>query len=140
MALRESVDLSVVLLIAIPVAGVVLGTLVSQMMPAFRLMQDRIDQINRVLREQVTGIRVVRAFVREPEEARRFETANDDLTSVSLRAGRYMSAMFPTVNFLINGSSVLVLWIGADRISSGEVQVGSLIAYLTYLVQILMSV
>jgi len=140
MALRESVHLSVVLLFAIPVAGVVLGLLVSQMMPAFRLMQDRIDQINRVLREQVTGIRVVRAFVREPEETTRFKTANNDLTAVSLRAGRFMSSMFPTVNFLINTSSVAVLWIGADRITGGDVQVGSLVAYLSYLVQILMSV
>ena len=140
MALRESVQLSVILVIAIPIAGIVLGLLVSQMVPAFRLMQDRIDQVNRVLREQITGIRVVRAFVREPEEVHRFNSANDDLTSVSLRAGRLMSSMFPTVNFLINASSVAVLWLGANLINSGEVQVGSLVAYLTYLVQILMSV
>ena len=110
------------------------------MVPAFRLMQDRIDQINRVLREQITGIRVVRAFVREPQESDRFAAANADLTEVSLRAGRLMSSMFPTVNLLINISSVAVLWIGADRIASGELQVGSLVAYLSYLVQILMSV
>src|SRR5262249_24090521 len=108
--------------------------------PAFRLMQERIDQVNRVLREQITGIRVVRAFVREPEEEQRFGEANQDLTDVSLRAGRLMASMFPTVNFLINASSVAVLWIGANQISSGKIQVGSLVAYLTYLVQILMSV
>jgi ATP-binding cassette subfamily B protein len=103
-------------------------------------MQERIDHVNRVLREQITGIRVVRAFVREPEEVQRFSDANADLTAVSLRAGRLMASMFPTVNLLINGSSVAVVWLGADRIASGELQVGSLVAYLTYLVQILMSV
>ncbi|MGO9872687.1 MAG: ABC transporter ATP-binding protein [Acidimicrobiia bacterium] len=140
MALRQDVGLSVILVVAMPVAGVVLGLLVSRMVPAFRLMQERIDQVNRVLREQITGIRVVRAFVREPEEARRFAKANEDLTEVSLRAGRLMSSMFPTVNLLINASSVGVLWLGASRVNSGQVQVGTLIAYLSYLVQILMSV
>jgi ATP-binding cassette subfamily B multidrug efflux pump len=103
-------------------------------------MQERIDQVNRVLREQITGIRVVRAFVREPEEAKRFSQANADLTQVSLRAGRLMSSMFPTVNLLINASSVAVLWIGASRVNSGQIEVGTLVAYLSYLVQILMSV
>jgi ATP-binding cassette subfamily B protein len=139
-AVRENVELSVVLVFAMPLAGVIMGILVSRMVPAFRLMQDRIDQVNRVLREQITGIRVVRAFVREPQEANRFEKANDGLTVVSLRAGRLQSSMFPTVNFLINVSSVAVLWLGADAISRGDAQVGSLVAYLTYLVQILMSV
>jgi ATP-binding cassette subfamily B protein len=140
MALREDVGLSVILVVAMPVAAVVLGLIVSQMVPSFRLMQERIDQVNRVLREQITGIRVVRAFVREPEETKRFSEANDDLTRVSLRAGRLMSSMFPTVNFLINASSTAVLWVGASRIADGDIQVGSLVAYLTYLVQILMSV
>lgn len=140
LALRQDVNLSVVLVVAMPVAAVVLGLVVSLMVPAFRLMQERIDQVNRVLREQITGIRVVRAFVREPQEARRFESANADLTDVSLRAGRLMSSMFPTVNFLINGSSIAVLWLGARYVDSGEVGVGTLVAYLTYLVQILMSV
>jgi len=140
MALRQDVGLSIVLVIAMPVAAIVLGLLVSQMVPAFRLMQERIDQINRVLREQITGIRVVRAFVREPHEARRFAAANEDLTETSLKAGRLMASMFPTVNLLINASSVAVLWLGASRVSSGDIQVGTLVAYLTYLVQILMSV
>ncbi len=140
LALRQDVGLSVILVVAMPVAAVVLGILVSQMVPAFRLMQERIDQVNRVLREQITGIRVVRAFVREPEEVQRFDTANDELTVVSLRAGRLMASMFPTVNVLINVSSVAVLWLGAERIAAGQMQVGSLVAYLTYLVQILMSV
>ncbi|HEV3226845.1 MAG TPA: ABC transporter ATP-binding protein, partial [Acidimicrobiales bacterium] len=140
MALRQDIGLSVILLVSMPAAAVILGLLVSQMVPAFRLMQDRIDQINRVLREQITGIRVVRAFVREPQEARRFEHSNAELTEVSLKAGRLMSSMFPTVNFLINFSSVGVLWLGANRIGTGDMQVGTLVAYLSYLVQILMSV
>ncbi len=140
LAVRQDVGLSIILVIAMPVAGVVLGLIVSRMVPAFRLMQERIDQVNRVLREQITGIRVVRAFVREPQEEKRFGEANRDLTVVSLRAGRLMSSMFPTVNFLINASSVGVLWLGASRVNSGQIQVGTLIAYLSYLVQILMSV
>src|SRR5437763_3364941 len=112
MALREDVGLSFILVVAMPVAAIVLGIIVSQMVPAFRVMQERIDQINRVMREQITGIRVVRAFVREPEEAKRFAGANQELTDVSLRAGRLMSAMFPTVNVLVNLSSIGVLWLG----------------------------
>jgi ATP-binding cassette, subfamily B, multidrug efflux pump len=139
-ALRQDVDLSAILVFSVPVAAVVLGTIVAKMVPSFRLMQERIDQINRVLREQITGIRVVRAFVREPEEKTRFATANAELTDTSLRAGRLMAAMFPTVNLLINFSSVAVLWFGANRIQSGHLHVGSLIAYLSYLIQILMSV
>ena len=140
LALHQDIGLSIILVISMPLAAIVLGFLVAQMVPAFRLMQERIDQVNRVLREQITGIRVVRAFVREPQEERRFAEANGDLTEVSLRAGRLMAAMFPTVNLLINASSVGVLWIGASRVNSGQIQVGTLIAYLTYLVQILMSV
>jgi ATP-binding cassette subfamily B protein len=139
-AVREDVGLSVILVVAIPVAAIVLGSIVVRMVPAFKRMQDCIDGINRILREQITGIRVVRAFVREPEETARFEAANDDLTATALRGGRLMTMMFPTVNLLTNLSSVAVLWIGADRINDGELQVGSLVAYLTYLVQILMSV
>jgi ATP-binding cassette subfamily B multidrug efflux pump len=140
MALRQDVGLSAVLLVSMPVAAVVLGIVVAQMVPAFRVMQDRLDEINRVLREQITGIRVVRAFVREPEETRRFATANQQLTDTALRAGRLMSSMFPIVNLLISVSSVGVLWIGANRVASGDIQVGSIVAYLSYLVQILMSV
>lgn len=139
-AMRQDLGLSAILAVSVPVAAVVLGFLVSRMVPAFRLMQERIDQINRVLREQITGIRVVRAFVREPQERARFDEANTDLTDTSLRAGRLMASMFPTVNLVINGSSIAVLWLGASRIQTGHMQVGSLIAYLSYLIQILMSV
>jgi ATP-binding cassette subfamily B protein len=139
-AVGQDVGLSAILLVSMPAAAIILGIVVARMVPAFQLMQERIDQINRVLREQITGIRVVRAFVREPEETRRFEGANEDLTETSLRAGRLMSSMFPLVNLIINLSSVAVLWVGADRIASGDINVGSLVAYLSYLVQILWSV
>ena len=140
MALREDVDLSIVLVIFMPVAVVVLGTIVFRMVPNFRRMQDHIDAINRVLREQITGIRVVRAFAREPQETERFRHANDDVTDAGMRGGRLMASMFPTVNLLINISSVAVLWIGADRVAAGDLEIGSLVAYLSYLIQILMSV
>ncbi|HET7523971.1 MAG TPA: ABC transporter ATP-binding protein [Acidimicrobiales bacterium] len=139
-ATRQDLGLSAILVVSVPVAAGILGLLVSQMVPAFRLMQERIDQINRVLREQITGIRVVRAFVREPQERARFAVANAELTDTSLRASRLMAAMFPTVNLVINASSVAVLWLGAGRIQAGHMQVGSLVAYLSYLIQILMSV
>jgi ATP-binding cassette subfamily B protein len=140
LALREDVGLSIVLVIAIPVAVIVLGLVILRMVPAFRLMQTRIDRINTVLREQITGIRVVRAFVREPEESARFAAANAGLTDVALRAGRLMSSLFPTVGLIVNMSSIAVLWVGATRVNNGDLQVGSLVAYLSYLLQILMSV
>jgi ATP-binding cassette subfamily B protein len=140
LAVSQDVGLSAILVVAIPAAAVILGVIVARMVPAFQLMQERVDQINRVLREQIAGMRVVRAFVREPQEAARFEEANADLTEVSLRAGRLMSSMFPIVNLLINVASVAVIWIGADRIANGDIEVGSMIAFLSYLVQILWSV
>ena len=140
MALRQDVGLSAILLVSMPAAAIILGIIVARMVPAFQRMQERIDQINRVLREQIAGIRVVRAFVREPQETKRFASANTDLTEVSLRAGRLMSSMFPLVNLIINVSSVAVLWIGANRIAQGDINVGSLVAFLSYLIQILWSV
>ncbi len=140
MAVREDVGLSVVLVVAIPVAIVLLGSIVYRMVPYFQAMQERVDKVNAVLREQITGIRVVRAFVREPEESARFEVANGELTDTALHSGRLMAAMFPTVTFIVNASSIGVLWVGADRISAGQMQIGSLVAYLTYLIQILMGV
>ena len=140
MALREDVGLSGILLFSIPALTIGVGLVISRMIPQFRLMQIRIDGINRVLREQITGIRVVRAFVREPDEAKRFKSVNDDLTETSLKTGRLMAFMFPLVSLVLNGSSVAVLWIGANRINSGAMSIGALIAFLSYLAQILMSV
>ena len=140
MALREDGPLSLILAVAIPALVIGVGIVVSQMVPQFQDMQERIDRVNQVLREQITGMRVVRAFVREPDEAKRFGEANADLTATSLRAGRLMAFMFPIVLFVLNVSSVAAIWFGGHRIGNGEMQIGSLIAFLSYLVQILMSV
>nr|WP_205831108.1 ABC transporter ATP-binding protein [Microbispora sp. CL1-1] len=139
MALRQDVGLSWLMLVCVPVLLVSIGLIVFRMVPQFRAMQTRIDVVNQVLREQLSGIRVVRAFVREREETRRFATANDELTGTALRVGRLTALIFPTVMLILNASSVAVLWFGAARVDSGEMQVGALTAFLMYLMQILMS-
>ena len=140
MAMRENLGLSWLLAIVVPALLLAVGLIVSRMVPSFRLVQERIDGVNRVLREQITGIRVVRAFVREPLETDRFRRTNDELTEVSIQAGRWLAAMFPVVMLIVNISSVAVLWFGGHRVDSGEMQIGSLTAFLSYLMQILMSV
>ena len=140
MALREDLGLGWVLAAAVPALFVCVGFVVSRMVPNFRKMQARIDEVNRVLREQITGIRVVRAFVREPYETERFGKANEDLTQVAVAAGRWMATMFPLVMLVVNVSSVAVIWFGGHRIDHGQMQVGALTAFLSYLMQILMSV
>ena len=140
MAVREDVGLSSMLLVSVPALMIPIGIVVTRMVPQFRLMQERIDTVNRILREQIIGIRVVRAFVREPDERARFGKANDDLTATSLRAGRLMAFMFPTVMLVMNLSMTGAVWIGADRIAEGAMPIGALVAFLSYLVQILMSV
>lgn len=140
MALREDSGLAWLLAVAIPIMAVVVVFIVSRMIPGFRVMQEKIDRINLILREQITGIRVVRAFVREPFETTRFGEANGDLTGVAIFTGRWMAAMFPVVMFVFNVSIVAVLWFGGHRIADGAMQVGSLTAFMAYLMQILMSV
>ncbi|MDR8413065.1 ABC transporter ATP-binding protein/permease [Nonomuraea sp. 3-1Str] len=140
LALRQDAALSSLLLVALPVMIVVVGVVVMRMRPHFRTMQERIDRINQVLREQITGIRVIRAFVRDRHERERFGVANDQLTDVSLRVGRLMALMFPTVMLVVNLSSVAVVWFGGHRIADGAMQVGALTAVISYLMQILMSV
>ena len=140
MALREDLDLSRLLLVCIPALAGSIGLIISRMIPKFRVMQPKIDTVNRVLREQITGMRVVRAFVREPAEEGRFDDANADLTGTALQIGKLQALMWPTVMLVFNMSSVAVLWFGAHRIASGHLEVGSLIAYLSYLMQILMAV
>jgi ATP-binding cassette, subfamily B, multidrug efflux pump len=140
MALRQDVGLSWLMLVSIPTLVVAIGLIVVRMVPQFRLMQARIDTVNRVLREQLSGIRVVRAFVREGAEADRFAAANAALTLTALRVGRLMVLIFPTVMLILNASSVAVLWFGAARVNSGEMQIGALTAFLMYLMLILMSV
>jgi ATP-binding cassette subfamily B protein len=140
MALSEDVGLSWLLMVSIPVLIVVIIAIIRQMVPQYQVMQDRIDSLNRVLREQITGMRVVRAFVREPYEAVRFGAANDDVTDTALVAGRLMALIFPTAIMMVNITTVGVVWFGSNRIASGDMQVGAMVAYITYLVQILMSV
>jgi ATP-binding cassette subfamily B protein len=126
--------------VVVPVLAIAVGIIISRMRPLFRLMQTRIDRMNRVLREQITGIRVIRAFVREPHERDRFAQANTDLFTVQLGVGRLMALMFPTVMLVMNVSSIAVMWFGGHRVDSGSMQIGALTAFLSYLMQILMSV
>ena len=140
MALRQDVGLSWLVVVAVPLLGVIVGFIISRMVPAYRVMQERVDTVNRVLREQTSGIRVLRAFVREPFEAERFGRANRELTDVSITVGRWMAAMFPAVILVLNAASVAVLWFGGIRVDAGAMEIGSLTAFLAYLVQILMSV
>jgi ATP-binding cassette subfamily B protein len=140
MALREDPGLSWLMAVCVPVLVLAIGAVIVAMVPQFRAMQARIDAINRILREQITGIRVVRAFVREPQEARRFGAANADLTATATRAGRLQALIFPIVMLVLNFSSVAVLWFGAARVDAGAMQIGALTAFLSYLMQILMAV
>lgn len=140
MALQQDLELSWLMVVAIPVLLVAIGLIIGRMVPLFRLMQARIDTVNRVLREQLTGIRVVRAFVRERLETERFERANADVTKTALDAGRLFALVFPVVMLIMNVTSVAVLWFGAFRIQDGSMQIGALTAFLTYLIQILMAV
>ncbi|MGN9890003.1 ABC transporter ATP-binding protein [Micromonospora sp. L31] len=140
MALREDLALSWLMLVCVPVLAIALGLVVRRMVPGFREMQTRIDTVNRVLREQITGIRVIRAFVREPYETDRFGVANADLTATALRVGRLMALIFPVIMLVLNVSSVAVLWFGAQRVDADQMQIGALTAFLQYLMQILMAV
>ncbi|MEU0544875.1 ABC transporter ATP-binding protein [Nocardia sp. NPDC005978] len=140
MALRESMALSWLLLIAVPALGLSMAFIITRMVPGFRRMQERIDVVNRVLREQITGIRVVRAFVRERQEAWRFGVANSELTEQSLFVGRYMALMFPLVMLISNVTAVGVIWFGGHAVDDGTMQIGSLTAMLSYIMQILTAV
>ncbi|WP_371496986.1 ABC transporter ATP-binding protein/permease [Kitasatospora sp. NBC_00374] len=140
MALNLDVPLSGLLLLVIPMLGAVVVVLIRRLRPQFRGMQTRIDGVNRILREQITGIRVIRAFVKDGHEQQRFGAANEELADVSLKVGRLLAFMFPAVMAVVNISSVAVLWFGAHRVDSGAMQIGALGAFLSYLMQILMSV
>ncbi|WP_410580789.1 ABC transporter ATP-binding protein [Amycolatopsis sp. lyj-108] len=140
MALNQDVTLSWLLVLAVPILGISVGVIIAKMRSAFRLMQERIDKINQILREQIMGIRVIRAFVKDTHERRRFTKANTELLDVSLVVGRLMALMFPIVMFVMNASSVAVLWFGGLRIDDGSMQIGALTAFLSYLMQILMAV
>lgn len=140
LALSENVTLSALLVVIVPVLAATAGVIVWRMVPHFRRMQKRIDAINSVLREQITGLRVVRAFVRERRESQRFGEVNEELFDTSLRVGRLMALTFPVVMLIMNLSSVAVLWFGAHLIEDGSMQIGSLTAFLSYLMYILMAV
>ncbi|HET6151384.1 MAG TPA: ABC transporter ATP-binding protein [Marmoricola sp.] len=140
MAIHVNLGLSWLVALVVPVLAGSIGFIVTRMVPNFRVMQVRIDEVNRLLREQITGVRVVRAFVREDRETKRFAEANEDLTDVAIKAGRWQAGMFPTVMLVANVASVAVLWFGGHRVESGHMQVGDLTAYLSYLMQIVMSV
>ncbi|MEU7640584.1 MULTISPECIES: ABC transporter ATP-binding protein [unclassified Streptomyces] len=140
MALNQDVPLSALLLVIVPVLAILVSLIVRRMRPLFRGVQERIDTVNRVLREQIAGIRVIRAFVRDRHERERFAEANTDLYDISIRAGRLMTMMFPLVMLIVNLSSVAVVWFGGLRIDSEQMQIGALTAFLSYLMYILMSI
>ncbi|WP_374007255.1 ABC transporter ATP-binding protein [Leifsonia sp. LS-T14] len=140
LAMQQDIDLSWLIAVSVPTLLVAVSIIIARMVPLFRRMQDRIDRVNRVLREQLSGIRVVRAFVREDVETTRFRTANDEVTETALKAGRLFALMFPIVMLVLNVSSVAVIWFGSFRVQDGSLQVGTLTAFLQYLMQILMGV
>jgi ATP-binding cassette, subfamily B, multidrug efflux pump len=140
LALNQNVPLSSLLLVAVPLLGVILTLIIGRMRPLFRQMQERLDSINRVLREQITGVRVIRAFVRDPQERERFGAANTQLFDVSLGAGKLMALMFPSVQLVLNLSTTAVVWFGGHLVADGTMQIGSLTAFITYLAQILTAV
>jgi ATP-binding cassette subfamily B multidrug efflux pump len=140
LAMRQDIQLSWLIAVSVPVLLIAVSIIIVKMVPLFRKMQERIDRVNRVLREQLTGIRVVRAFVREEVETSRFTVANDEVTDTAIRAGRLFALMFPIVMLVLNVSSVAVIWFGAFRVADGSMQIGTLTAFLQYLMQILMGV
>ena len=140
MAVHQDVHLSRTVMLAVPVLAVLVGGLMSQAVPLFQQMQTRLDRVNGILREQLTGLRVIRAFVRDRAEQQRFAQANDALTETSLRAGRLMALNMPAVTSVMHLTGVALIWVAADRIRDGQLQVGALVAFLSYLALILISV
>ena len=140
MALHEGLKLSLLLLVAVPVMGIFVGAVMVKVVPQFRSMQTKIDRINEVLREQITGVRVIRAFVRNESEAQRFDVANVALTKTALNVNRTFALMLPTMMVILNLSSVAVIWFGGRLVNEGAMPIGNLTAFLTYILQILLSV
>jgi ATP-binding cassette, subfamily B, multidrug efflux pump len=140
MAIHQDAGLSWLLLVSVPTLAVTNYWIVSHMLPIFRSMQKLIDTIHQVMREQLSGVRVVRAFTREPFERQRFAQANLAVSNTALRAGNWQALMLPAITLTVNCSSVALIWFGGLRIDNGQLQVGSLIAFLAYFTQILMAV
>ncbi|MET9556707.1 ABC transporter ATP-binding protein [Streptomyces sp. NPDC006645] len=140
MAVNQDPPLALLLLIFIPLLAAVVGLILLRMPTLYRGMQERVDNVNRMMREQITGIRVIRAFVRDEHEQARYGGANRELMTVALRVGRLMALMMPSVILVWELATVTIIWFGGHRINSGDLQAGSLIAFLSYLMQILMAV
>jgi ATP-binding cassette, subfamily B, multidrug efflux pump len=140
LALHQNAGMAWLLGASMPLLLLVFGLLMSRMVPQFRLMQERLDKTNLVLREQIVGMRVVRAFVREPLETERFDDVNTDLTHTSLVAGRLMAGMFPIIMLFINVSNSAVIWFGANKIANASMTIGDLISFLTYFTLILTAI
>jgi len=140
MALRQDVGLSWIILVAVVIMGIIVAIVMNGMVPLFRMMQTRIDNMNRVLREQISGIRVIRAFVREPWERDRFAGANADLRTVGIKVGTWFAILMPIIMAIMNGSVIAIYWFGGHRVQDGTIQPGNMTAFMTYLMQILMSV
>ncbi len=140
MAIRQDAGLSLLLVVAVPILAAVMVAGMVKLRPLFKVMQERIDAVNRIMREQLTGVRVIRAFVRQSEERSRFMTVNAELRDVSISTGYVMAWLFPSVNVIIGLSSVAVVWFGGLRVDSGDMPIGSLIAFLAYIMQIFISV
>lgn len=140
MAVRQDAHLSLLLLVSVPVLGLAVGVLTTRSLPLFSRMQGQIDRINQILREQITGLRVIRAFARDAHERKRFDSANEDLTGTALRIGRLMALNMPVANIVMQLTSIAAVWLAAHRISAGEMEVGSLVAFISYIAQVLISV
>ncbi|MFD2250538.1 ABC transporter ATP-binding protein [Pseudochelatococcus lubricantis] len=140
MAIRQDTHLSLLLLVSVPVLGIVVGVLTVRSVPLFSRMQVQIDRVNQILREQITGLRVIRAFVRDTHERERFAGANDALTDTALRVGRLMALNMPAANIVMQLSSIAMVWFAAHRIAAGAMEVGSLVAFISYIAQVLISV
>jgi ATP-binding cassette, subfamily B, multidrug efflux pump len=140
MALRLNVPLSSVILVAIPIMGAFIGVVIWRATPLFMSMQKKIDRINQVTREFLSGVRVIRAFDRTTYEGERFDVANQDLTQTTLSTGRLFAMVFPVVTLILNFTTIAIMWFGAKQISSGSMPIGDLTAFLQYVFQILFSV
>lgn len=140
MAIRQDLQLSLLLLIIVPILAVTIGILTLRATPLFQQMQRQLDSVNAILREQITGIRVIRAFLQQQREAKRFGSANTDLTDTATRAGRLMAMIMPSLTAMMQLGSVALIWFGADRVLTGDLLVGELIAFMSYMALILISV
>ncbi|MCU1439126.1 MAG: multidrug transporter ATPase [Rhodoglobus sp.] len=140
MALRQDVGLSWLIAVSVPALLILAGLIIGRMVPLFRSYQKKLDAVNRVMREQLTGIRVVRAFVREPIESERFRAANTDIMVVGRKVGSLFVLLFPLVMLVLNVTVVGVIWFGGIEVDAGNVEIGTLFAFMQYVMQILMGV